>query len=649
MARNLSTFTRHLIDLVVLSGAYFGAFCVRFDGFPPFQEFKLLMFSWPYVVGLELLVLYAFSIPYFAWRYISLRETQRVFVAVLVSTALLLVARFAAVPLRHAFDHFAYAMVPVGVILANAILAFLGVTGVRVLRRLTTERRRSSTLRPPESRVPTLLLGAGQAGVLIAKEIASRPDLPIRAVGFLDDDKAKLGTIVHGVHVLGATADVADIARTTGAKQAIITIANASGAEIRDIQQRCRSAGIPVKIIPGLYEILHGKVNLTRIRDVSIEDLLGRDAVVLDLEQIREFIQGRRVLVTGAGGSIGSELCRQISRFEPARLVLFEQAEFNLFSIHQELERMQPSHELRPLIGDVCDGDRVEAVFAREKPDVVFHAAAHKHVPMMEWNPGEAIKNNVFGTKQVADAAARHGAGTFVLISTDKAVNPTSIMGATKRAAEIYIQALSQSTKTKFVAVRFGNVLGSAGSVVPIFKAQIAAGGPVTLTHPEMKRYFMTIPEASQLVMQAAAMGDGGEIFVLDMGEPVKISDLAEELIRLSGLEPGVDIEIVHTGVRPGEKMFEELAFDCEKMSRTRHEKIFIGNLNPSDPAFVAAKLEHLSRFAGTTSREQARQALRQLVVEMREPVDEKRVAAPQPQEAAIERAEPVFRPATAI
>jgi len=625
MYRTLSTILRTAVDVTVLSIAYFVAYYIRFDGNLPLQLVKLMVFTWPYTVAVELLVLYVFSVPHFAWRYVGLREAQRVLWATAVSSLVLLAVRLTAAPMTRVFDYAEYAAVPIGCIAVNAVLSLMGITGVRFVRRIAVERSRSVGLRSRNQvRVPTLLLGAGQAGVLIAKEIQMRPDLPIAPLGFLDDDSSKLGSIVYGVKVLGNTRDLARVTRATGARQAIITIASASSADVRRIAQLCDEAGIPVKIIPGLFEILEGKVNLTRIRDVSIEDLLGRDPVNLDLALVSSLVEGKRVLVTGAGGSIGSELCRQVARFNPSVLTLVEQAEFNLFSIHQELENSFANLKLRPMICDVCDSARVDAVFASERPQVVFHAAAHKHVPMMEWNPGEALKNNVFGTKKVADAAHAHNSDAFVLISTDKAVNPTSIMGATKRAAEIYIQALSQTSSTKYVAVRFGNVLGSAGSVIPIFKAQIAAGGPVKVTHPDMKRYFMTIPEASQLVIQAAAMGQSGEILLLDMGDPVRIADLAEELIRLSGFEPNADIKIVYTGVREGEKLFEELSFDAEQMAQTRHGKIFVGKLRPCDLAEVERKLDVLSSFTNASSRDVVREALRKLVTEMRDPVDER-------------------------
>lgn len=620
MTRTLAQLLRSLTDVAVLSIAYWAAYFVRFDGAPPFYMVKLLMFTWAYVVGLELFTLYAFSVPNIAWRYIGLRDLKRIGAAIGASSAVLLALRFLAPIAIKEFPHASYVVVPIGVMAVNAVLGFLGITGVRVLRRLLHERAKSRDIDTVRRKIPTLLVGAGQAGVMVAKEIAGRPDVPFVPIGFLDDDPAKLGTIVHGIRVLGSVEQVQELSQKSGAQQAIITMASATGPQIRRIRDLCTQAGIPTKIIPGVYEILHGHVNLSRIREVSIEDLLGRDAVTLEADRISEFLRGKRVLITGAGGSIGSELCRQVARFEPKTLCLVEQAEFNLFTIHQELLASFPEQELRPLICDVCDTARINGIFDAELPEVVFHAAAHKHVPMMEWNPGEAIKNNVFGTKKVADAAARVQSEAFVMISTDKAVNPTSIMGASKRAAEIYIQALSQRAATNFVAVRFGNVLGSAGSVIPIFKAQIESGGPVTVTHPEMMRHFMTIPEASQLVMQAATIGKSGEILVLDMGEAVRIVDLAKELIRLSGLTPGVDIEIAYSGIRPGEKLFEELSFDAEKMEKTRHEKIFVGKLSAGDFHDVSVQLEALAAVTSSTSREEVRAALLVMVPELQEP-----------------------------
>jgi len=608
---------RTCVDLALLSLAYWAAFLLRFDGDLPLQMWKRLVFTWPYVVALEFAVLKAFAVTRFAWSYVGLREATRTLWAVMTSAALLLAVRVASAMLSADFGHAQYALVPGGVIAGNAGISFLLILGARALRRLSVEHT-AEAHRTRVNKVPTILLGAGKAGVMVAKEIAAHPDLPIRAVAFLDDDLNKKGSIVHGVRVFGETRLLPEVARRTGARQAIISMTHANGQVVRQLLELCERAGVQAKIIPGIYQILDGRVNLSRIRDVSIEDLLGREQVQLDEALVSRFIAGKRVVVTGAGGSIGSELCRQLTGYNPSALILIEQAEPALFAIHHELTGACPNLMIVPCIGDVLDADRIRALFTEHAPAVVFHAAAHKHVPMMEWNPGEAIKNNVFGTKVIADAAHEHGCESFVMISTDKAVNPTSIMGATKRVAEMYIQALSQESSTNFVAVRFGNVLGSAGSVVPIFKAQIARGGPVTITHPEMLRYFMTIPEACQLVMQAGALGDTGQIFVLDMGEPVRIADLARELIRLSGFEPDVDIRIQVTGLRPGEKLFEELVFDTEHMARTRHPKIYIGKLAPVSRRSLAPHLDRLRACATATDPEEIRRALSHVVPEMR-------------------------------
>jgi FlaA1/EpsC-like NDP-sugar epimerase len=374
-----------------------------------------------------------------------------------------------------------------------------------------------------------------------------------------------------------------------------------------------------VKILPNLGQMLGGGVGKLDIQDVSIEDLLGREAVSLDQALIRSFIAERCVMVTGAGGSIGSEICRQVSLFRPKSLLLVERSEFALFQIERELSRVFPHLQIEPLICDICDETRVERIVTLYKPEVVFHAAAHKHVPMMESNPGEAVKNNIFGTYHLGRLAKLHGVKKFVFVSTDKAVNPTSVMGASKRVAEMLLLGLGRTGPTKFVAVRFGNVLGSAGSVIPIFKEQIANGGPVTVTHPEMRRYFMTIPEASQLVLQAGAMGHGGEIFVLDMGEPMKIIELARQLILLSGLTPGIDIDIEITGVRPGEKLFEELGFAEERMTKTEHQKIFIGRMSLENGILEPQDLKLLESLKESSDRLKVRAVLKSLVPEMME------------------------------
>jgi FlaA1/EpsC-like NDP-sugar epimerase len=560
-------------DLAVLSSAYWLGFLFRFEFSIPSAWLAPSLIGWPYVVLIEYAMLSALGVPRYSWRYIGMRETARIALALALATGILVGLRLALPVVLEV------AVLPYGVVCMSFFLCFVGLVGVRATRRIYGETQERKLRSAGRKRERVLLIGAGQAGVVIAREIAARPDLALHPVGFLDDDRMKVGSHIGGLPVLGCIDQVAEIAARKRATRVLITIANAPGAQIRAITMRCRDAGLDTKIIPGIYEIVGDRVNLSRIREVAIEDLLGREQVQLDEDQLNASIRGAVVMVTGAGGSIGSELCRQVCRYAPARLVLVERFENALFEIHRELVGIYPELLIDPQIGDVTDARRMAQVFGDARPSIVFHAAAHKHVPMMEQNPGEAVKNNVGGTRLVADLADRTGVERFVLVSTDKAVNPTSVMGATKRVAEIYTQALAQRSKTRFVTVRFGNVLGSNGSVIPIFKQQIAAGGPVTVTHPDMQRYFMTIPEASQLVLQAGAMGAGGEIFILDMGEPVKIVDLARDLIRLSGFRPGEDIEIKFNGVRPGEKLFEQLATDAEHADKTKHPKIFIGRI----------------------------------------------------------------------
>lgn len=610
---------RVAVDVAVLSTGLCAAFYLRFDGSVPPEMVTRLMLCWPYVVALEYGLLALWGIPRFSWRYVGLREVIRILQATLIATAILAAVRLLGAGLLRDFYPWA-GYLPLGVIAINSLLAFVGVVGVRVLRRVTTERAEVRRLRNQETElVRTLLVGAGRGGVMVAKEIAGRPELGIATIGFIDDDSLKQGSVIHGLPVLGTTAEVRRIARQMGARQAIITIPNAPGHAVRAISSACQEAGLQVKVVPGLFQLVGGALNLTRMRDVAIEDLLRREPIVLDDRAISSDLCGSTVVVTGAGGSIGSELGRQICRFRPARLILAERSENALFTVHRELAADFPTVEVVPCLADIGDKQRLEDVFTRYRPEVVFHAAAHKHVPMMEWNPEEAIRNNIFGTKTLADVSHAHQVRAFVMISTDKAVNPTSVMGATKRVAELYVQALAKKSNSRFVTVRFGNVLGSNGSVVPIFKEQIARGGPVTVTHPEMKRYFMTIPEACQLVLQAGAMGQGGEIFVLDMGEPVKIVDLARDLIQLSGFRAD-EIPIEFTGIRPGEKLYEELLLEEENTERTRHPKIFVGRTRSASYDDAVFALQRLVE-AATHSREPEaiRTALRSVLPEYRE------------------------------
>jgi FlaA1/EpsC-like NDP-sugar epimerase len=583
------------LDILALTAAYYLAFVLRFEGAVPAAERDAFAYSLPVVLLIQYLCMIVCRVPEASWKYVSLLEVRRIGSALTTATALLFLAVWSADYLRDFLPSIYSVVPPRGVIVLGLLLGLVGLVGLRVSARIWYEkqarnRRTSSGI----VNMPTLLIGAGSAGAEAVKQIAENPQLHIEPIGFLDDDLKKDGMVIHGTRVLGTLADMGKIAQAHGVKQALITIGELSSENLRRIVDLCKKFGIRTKVIPGIHDMLEGNVNLSGIREFAIEDLLRREPVDLDVDSIAGFVNGRRILITGAGGSIGSELCRVVRRFGPAIIVLVDHTENNLFHIHRELADDSSGVEIVPCLADICDHARMEQIFATFRPDMVLHAAAFKHVPMIEWNPGEAIKNNVIGTKTIADLADHYGVDEFVMISTDKAVNPTSIMGASKRIAEIYIQALSERSQTRFVAVRFGNVLGSAGSVIPTFKEQIARGGPVTVTHPEMKRYFMTIPEACQLVLQAATLGRGGEIFILDMGEPVKIVDLARNLIGLSGFTLD-DIEIRFTGLRPGEKLFEELALKDEIAKKTRHPKIFIGRLQSVDWKDINRQVENLT------------------------------------------------------
>lgn len=632
MSRLRTRTSQFLIDIGVLMLAFFLAMLVRFDWQVPRLMFRQLMIVLPYVVLLQYAFLSGFGITRFSWRYISLRDTIRIFAAIACASAVLVALRFLSPALVDEFPYARYGIVPLGVLLGDFVLAFIGLTGVRALRRmlgerLATKRHRSNE----ETDEPTLLVGAGQGGVLVAQEIARRPDLGILPVAFVDDDPVKQGAVIQGIKVMGTTHDLARLAERYDTTQALITISNAPGSAIRRIAEACKEAGLTAKIVPGTYQIVGGRVNLSRIREVAIEDLLRREQVKLDTEEVASLVRGQPVMVTGAGGSIGAELCRQLAAYRPSSLILVERAENNLFEIHSELRTRFPDVGAMPCVADITDVPRITQVFREHRPMIVFHAAAHKHVPMMEWNPAEAVKNNIVGTQVVADLSDSLAVERFVMVSTDKAVNPTSVMGATKRAAELYVQALSSDSATHFATVRFGNVLGSAGSVIPIFRRQIRDGGPITVTHPDMTRYFMTIPEAVQLVTQAAALSRGGETFILDMGQPVRILDLAHDLIRLSGLEPDKDIEIRFTGVRPGEKLFEELSTMSEGIERTSHPKIFNGlYASPHLPA-LRAQFEMLSALCTSGGAEAIRQALSSVVPEFGDDTADSEPPAPRP------------------
>jgi FlaA1/EpsC-like NDP-sugar epimerase len=533
------------------------------------------------------------------WRYVGISDLIGIFRATLVSTLIIVTVWFAIalqVPAIRRVLPPSLVVISQGIFVADLFGTMLLPAALRIMIRLYYEE-----FRTVEGRLLKrfLIVGAGNAGEALLREIHRMPVAEYNVIGFIDDDPLKQGIRIHGVPVLGTVERLPKICEARNIEEIAVAMPSATHAQLRRVIQVCEGTKIRFRTVPSITDIASGKLRVSQIRDVDINDLLGREAVRLDLDLIETFLKDKTIVVTGAGGSIGSEMCRQICQFAPGRLLLIEQAENPLFYIERELTKGFPNVTVRPLVCNITDESRVEEVFEHFRPDVVIHAAAHKHVPLMELNPGEAIKNNIWGTRIVADAADRFGSSHFVMISTDKAVNPTSFMGSSKRIAEMYIQDLARTSKTQFVTVRFGNVLGSEGSVVPIFKKQIAEGGPVTVTHPEMKRYFMTIREASQLVLQAATMGKGGEIFVLDMGDPVKIVDLAKELITLSGFRPGQDIEIVFMGLRPGEKLFEELRIEGEGMQRTGHPKISVWRNIPMDRTRLRGAIDELIALAG--------------------------------------------------
>ena len=606
--------TQFAMDLLTLAAAFWVAYLLRFDFYIPGENFLFALRQFPYVVLIQFGGLLIAGVYSFIWRYVGMAEV-RAFVNAAYWSFLPILAMRLGIPIAyHPWR------VPISIVFVDTILAFSGVLGLRVLRRALYERyeRQHRTARANGKKKPVLLIGAGQAGVLAAREIHGRGDTGLAIKGFIDDDPKKQGSVIYGIRVLGTTEDMPRLVQTLGIDHVVITIAAASRTEIRRIVKLCEQVPVKVQIIPGLYEILQGNVEVSRIRDVQIEDLLGREPVHLDEEDMSRFLAGKAVMVTGAGGSIGSELARQTARFKPLSLLLVERAEFALFNIDRELRERWPEISIISLVADVSNEARLRAIFETHRPQIVLHAAAHKHVPLMEHNASEAVKNNVLATRILGALSGEFGVQAFVMISTDKAVRPTSIMGASKRVAELVVQDLDCRYQTRYVAVRFGNVIGSAGSVIPIFREQIRKGGPITVTHPDMMRYFMTIPEAAQLVLQAGAMGEGGEIFVLDMGQPVKILDLARDTITLSGLKPLEDIDIVFTGIRPGEKLFEELEVRDECLRKTRHPKIYIGKIAAYPGETVRRALERLAFLSENEGDAELRNYLGELLPEAR-------------------------------
>ncbi len=613
-----------LVDIVCIEMAILMAFVIRYEALINIWPF--LKRDWTIFVIAPLIFLpvyYAFHLYYRLWRYASIKELMMITAASIVASALLFVANFGLLPL---LDIHHMPSRSIWLLIGIFSWAFLG--GTRFLLRLVQERYRPQDLQHTGAFVGTpsrvLIAGAGDAGAMILREMMNNPALGYKVVGLVDDDPTKRRYSLNGAPVLGGRSDIPAIIEKYGVEEVIIAMPTAPGRDIRDIVRICEAAGIRPHTIPGIYELLDGTVTLNQLRNVEIEDLLRREPVQTDFAAVHALLRGKRVLVTGGGGSIGSELCRQILRCQPAGLYLIGHGENSIFEIQNELlreaarlSRNGNPVEVRAYIADVRFAERILRLFRQIRPEVVFHAAAHKHVPLMEENPAEAITNNVLGTRNVLNAALACNVARFVMISTDKAVNPTSVMGASKRTAELLVHDAATHSNRPYVAVRFGNVLGSRGSVVLTFKRQIAAGGPVTVTHPDVKRYFMTIPEAVQLVLQASVLGHGGEVFLLDMGDPVRIVDLAEDLIKLSGLEVGRDIEIEFTGMRPGEKLFEELFTVGEKYDQTGHQKIFIAaNASTFVPESLDASVLALQQAAEDNDRDAILRNLQHLIPE---------------------------------
>ncbi|WP_419784430.1 polysaccharide biosynthesis protein [Maridesulfovibrio sp.] len=569
--RNINFYVMILLDLIIFIGAFYGAYLFRFDfnlpGYAQTQCFELLK----YTLVIKFSVFLGLGLYRGMWRYTSLRDLWHILEATFLQSLILITV----VLYKFGFGGFSR-----GVFIIDWLLTVFMCGGMRVMIRSFYAIKDGNSIQLSPESCPVngenvLIIGAGRAGEKVVREIRSSGQLKYLPIGFLDNDKSKRGRTIHGVPVLGPLSDLQELVANKCVNEILIAVAEASGKEMREIIDACKETGLPYKILPGMDEIINGKVGIKALRDVSYQDLLGRAPVQLDSSAISEYLSGKTVLVTGCGGSIGSELVRQVVRFNPAKLILVDSSEANLYAIQMELHHELNFHDYVTVLGSVQDELLMDETFNTYKPHTVFHAAAYKHVPMMERNPWQAVHNNICGTKNVMTAADKHGVARFVTVSTDKAVRPTNIMGASKRVTELLMR-LFHDSETTFMAVRFGNVVGSSGSVVPLFRRQIERGGPVTVTHKDVTRYFMSISEAAQLILQAGVMAEGGEIFILEMGDPIKIADMARDLIRLSGKEPDKDIEIIFTGLREGEKLYEELITEGEGIVRTEHDKIMV-------------------------------------------------------------------------
>jgi len=587
------------VDAAIMALAYGAAYVLRFNFNVPAEHVRNGVCAFVAVAALQFTALLAFGCHRLLWRFISVCDVPRFLYAIGASTAVLVLLRLLLPGIWCLRPPLSIALINSGFVLGGLLLARV------VWRSLHENVLRGAAGGDAPRR--TLLVGAGNAGNTVARELRQRGAAAMEVVGFLDDDPAKQGTFIQGIPVCGGIADLPRIVRDLHVQAVIVTMVRAPRSVVRQVAHACEEIGLPMRIAPGYFEILDGTLTVSQLREVDIADLLGREEVDFGgAVELARFVGGQRVLITGAGGTIGSELARQVARLGPEKLVLVERNENALYEIDRALRETPPGGQaVVPVVADIGDVVRMRAVLAAHRPQIVLHAAAHKHVPMLESNVAEAARNNVLATRTLGELAVAAGVGVFVQLSTDKAVNPASIMGATKRLAELALQDLNTARGgTRFAAVRFGNVLGASGSVVPLFREQIRRGGAVTVTHPDMRRYFMTVPEAARLVLQAASMAAGGEIFILDMGEPVRIVELAEEMIRLSGLRPYEDVSIQFIGPRPGEKLFEELSTDEEHADKTRHTRIFVGKIPAAPHEAVAARLRTLQELCAQDAAE---------------------------------------------
>ena len=610
-----------LIDTFFLLFSYYLAYFVRFEANIPDREWINFRQTVIPIILCKLSIFAFFNLYKGMWRYTGISDLLNIIKSIIISLMIIVSVIF----IYNRFIGF-----PRSVLVIDAMLSLLFIAGIRLSIRLrltsfsrnsflhSNDHERSNNINDSKK---LIIVGAGDAGEKVVREIQDNPRMKYTVIGFVDDHKGKIGKYIHGIKVFGPILNLPKIVEASAVDEILIAAPSTAGDNMRRIVTICESTRIPFKTLPGLGEIIDGKVSIKKIRDISYKDLLGRATVRLENEKISEYLKDKCVLVTGAGGSIGSELCRQICKYNPALVVLFDASESNLYSIQMELKHILTHLKFRAVLGRIQDKRLVDDIFNKYKPDVVFHAAAYKHVPLVERNPWEAVYTNIIGTNTIINAVNNHNIKRFVLVSTDKAVRPTNVMGASKRVIEKILQ-IQQSENTRFMAVRFGNVIGSSGSVIPLFRDQIERGGPLTVTHPEVTRYFMTIQEAARLILQAVTMGEGGEIFILEMGIPVKIADMARDLIRLSGKEPGVDIEIKYIGLRPGEKLYEELITEGEGIVKTDHENIMVlrkgiekSNVN-HDAAYFEQKINELSLLADKHDSKGIKLKLKEIVPE---------------------------------